>query len=53
MGYVFWDTIHPTTEAHEVLAERALAILEQSGDDDDNSCFINSLLPSRRSKYSY
>jgi phospholipase/lecithinase/hemolysin len=26
-GYLFWDNVHPTTRAHERLAERALQIL--------------------------
>ena len=45
-GYVFWDDIHPTTEAHEVIAEEAYDMLnpETDSDDDDNGCFIGSLL---------
>lgn len=47
-GYVFWDSIHPTTEAQDVIADQILSILpeEVSGDDSSNgiSCFINSLL---------
>ena len=47
-GYVFWDEIHPTTEAHEVIAEQVLAILpEESSDGSDSSCFINSLFTIR------
>ena len=42
-GYVFWDTIHPTTEAHEMFADRVLSILPEES-DDDNACFINSML---------
>jgi phospholipase/lecithinase/hemolysin len=42
-GYVFWDTIHPTTEAHEMLADRVLSILPEES-DDDNACFISSTL---------
>jgi outer membrane lipase/esterase len=26
-GYLFWDGVHPTTRAHERLAERALQVL--------------------------
>jgi len=26
-GYLFWDTVHPTTEAHELIAQRALAAM--------------------------
>lgn len=43
-GYVFWDDIHPTTEAHEVIADQVLSILPEDDDSDDNSCFINNLL---------
>ena len=44
-GYVFWDEIHPTTEAHEVIADQVLAILpEESSDGSSSPCFINSLL---------
>lgn len=46
-GYVFWDEIHSTTEAHEVIADQVLSILPEdgdSGDSGDNSCFINNLL---------
>lgn len=42
-GYLFWDDIHPTTEAHEMLADRILSILPEEN-DDDNACFINSML---------
>lgn len=41
-GYVFWDDIHPTTEAHDVIADQILSILPEK-DSDDDSCFINSL----------
>jgi phospholipase/lecithinase/hemolysin len=43
-GYVFWDEIHPTTEAHDVIADQILSILPEDDDSDDNSCFINNLL---------
>jgi phospholipase/lecithinase/hemolysin len=46
MGYVFWDEIHPTTEAHDVIADQILAILpeESSGSGSGGgSCFINGL----------
>ncbi len=42
-GYVFWNQIHPTTEAHEELAIQILATLSESNDDTNNShasCFI-------------
>lgn len=41
-GFVFWDDIHPTTEAHDVIADQILSILPED-DSDDDSCFINSL----------
>jgi phospholipase/lecithinase/hemolysin len=45
-GYVFWDDIHPTTEAHDVIADQILSILteDDGSDSDGGSCFINSLL---------
>jgi phospholipase/lecithinase/hemolysin len=45
-GYIFWDEIHPTTEAHEVIADQILSILteDDNGDGDGDSCFMNSLL---------
>lgn len=29
--FLFWDGIHPTTAAHRILGERALAIIQESG----------------------
>jgi phospholipase/lecithinase/hemolysin len=53
-GYVFWDTIHPTTEAHEAIADEALTVLPadavapDSDDDDDNGlCFIQTVFSAR------
>lgn len=43
-GYVFWDDIHPTTEAHDVIADQILSILDEDDNGDGNSCFISSLL---------
>ena len=54
-GYVFWDTIHPTTEAHEVIAEQANDRIDEidaannpnngdDDDDDDSNCFIDTLI---------
>lgn len=45
-GYVFWDEIHPTTEAHEELAHQVLSILPDSDGDvgGDGGCFIGSML---------
>ncbi len=47
-GYLFWDDIHPTTEAHEKIAEevKALVAPSSSGDDDDDGsgCFITSMV---------
>jgi phospholipase/lecithinase/hemolysin len=46
-GYVFWDEIHPTTEAHEEIANQAYLLLpaEAENDDDNNGlgCFIRSV----------
>jgi phospholipase/lecithinase/hemolysin len=49
-GYVFWDSIHPTTEAHAEVANEAYALLPSDADDDDNDggksglgCFIGSV----------
>jgi phospholipase/lecithinase/hemolysin len=46
-GYLFWDDIHPTTEAHEEVAEQAYLLLpagaDDDDDDDDSVCFIRSL----------
>ena len=47
-GYLFWDDIHPTTEAHEKIAEEVKTLVApnpSSNDDDDgdSGCFINSL----------
>jgi phospholipase/lecithinase/hemolysin len=42
-GYVFWDKIHPTTEAHRVIADQILSILTEDDNSNGGSCFINSL----------
>lgn len=57
-GYLFWDDIHPSTEGHAELAEKAYQLLNpgddsDSDDDDDSSdsdgngagssCFIGQL----------
>lgn len=46
--YLFWDDLHPTTEAHEEIAREAARILPDEDDDDDSSssvgCFINALV---------
>jgi phospholipase/lecithinase/hemolysin len=28
MGYLFWDDVHPTTQAHRRLADAALQVLK-------------------------
>lgn len=43
--YLFWDTIHPTTKAHELVAIEVANNLSDDNeddyyDDDDDSCFI-------------
>jgi phospholipase/lecithinase/hemolysin len=43
--YLFWDSIHPTTKAHELVAinaDKEIADAEKD-DDDDDSCFIASV----------
>jgi len=58
-GYMFWDNKHPTTETHELIADRAFLLVDEtnetpnettdeSGEDDDSTCFISTLLFSRR-----
>jgi phospholipase/lecithinase/hemolysin len=44
VGYVFWDAIHPTTYAHELLGERALTLLQPVvlGDLNDDG-LVNGL----------
>ncbi len=51
-GYVFWDDIHPTTEAHVEIAEQAYELLNSGSDnsggygddgDDDGGCFISTV----------
>jgi phospholipase/lecithinase/hemolysin len=46
-GYVFWNSIHPTTETHEELAKQVMSILPDSsndGGDGHSSCFIGTVL---------
>lgn len=38
--YLFWDTIHPTTKAHQLVAVEVAEDLFDVDDDDDDSCFI-------------
>ncbi|MFZ2634484.1 MAG: SGNH/GDSL hydrolase family protein [Desulfosalsimonadaceae bacterium] len=44
--YLFWDSIHPTTSAHELVAinaDKEIADTDKDNDDDDDdSCFIAS-----------
>jgi len=37
---LFWDTIHPTTKAHEMVAVEVEKNLSDT--DDDDSCFIST-----------
>jgi phospholipase/lecithinase/hemolysin len=42
--YLFWDNIHPTTKAHELVAINADELIaDVEDDDDDDSCFISSV----------
>jgi len=54
-GYMFWDDTHPTTETHALIADRAFLLVEdpdetphESSKDDDNTCFISTLMFTRR-----
>lgn len=40
--YLFWDTIHPTAKAHQLVAIEVADTLDEE-DDDDDSCFISSV----------
>jgi thermolabile hemolysin len=47
--YLFWDALHPTTEAHAEIAKEAANILPSDDDDGDGSsgaagCFIHALV---------
>lgn len=41
--YVFWDDIHPTTQAHELIADRVLRLVSPSGGGGGGTCFIQTL----------
>jgi phospholipase/lecithinase/hemolysin len=42
--YMFWDSIHPTTRAHEMIAdELSETLYPEEKNDDNSSCFINSV----------
>lgn len=42
--YMFWDSIHPMTRAHEMLADELSEILyPEENDGGSSSCFINSV----------
>jgi phospholipase/lecithinase/hemolysin len=48
--YLFWDDLHPTTEAHAEIAKAAAGVLPDDDDDDDGGggaagCFISGLKP--------
>ena len=43
-GYLFWDDIHPTTEAHEEIAARVTELVTPDSDSGGSSgCFISSM----------
>lgn len=45
-GYLFWDAIHPTTEAHMEVAERAQSLVAPEPDSDgggDGGCLISTM----------
>jgi thermolabile hemolysin len=46
--YLFWDDLHPTTEAHAVIAKEAAKVLPDNASDSDGGsgaagCFIHAL----------
>ena len=48
-GYLFWDATHPTTEAHEEVAERATSLVSPSSDSDSDDgggggCLISTMV---------
>jgi phospholipase/lecithinase/hemolysin len=48
--YLFWDDLHPTTEAHAEIAKEAVRVLPDEDDDDGGGgsaagCFILGLRP--------
>ncbi|MFH2066907.1 MAG: SGNH/GDSL hydrolase family protein [Pseudomonadota bacterium] len=58
-GYMFWDNKHPTTETHALIADRAFLLVDDTNEtpnetpdegskDDDSTCFISTLLFTRR-----
>lgn len=57
-GYMFWDNKHPTTETHELIADRAFLLVDEPNEtpnettdessNDDSTCFISTLLFTRR-----
>lgn len=40
--YLFWDSIHPTTRAHEYLGKKVAQNVVFSENDDDSDCFIST-----------
>jgi thermolabile hemolysin len=48
-NYLFWDDLHPTTEAHAEIAKEAAKVLPDDDGDDDGSggggCFMHALAP--------
>ena len=45
-GYLFWNDVHPTTQAHEAIAEKAYDLLnpdEDTGGDNSTGCFVESI----------
>lgn len=42
--YLFWDGNHPMTRVHEMIADEVSeTFYAEENDDDDSSCFINSI----------
>jgi len=41
--FLFFDCIHPTTKAHELVAGKVADTIPNDNDDDDDSCFIQTV----------
>ncbi|NJL51553.1 MAG: hypothetical protein HC930_03870 [Hydrococcus sp. SU_1_0] len=49
--YLFWDSVHPTTTAHKLIADSAFGVLKSrlnvgdDDDDDDNMIELSATIP--------
>jgi phospholipase/lecithinase/hemolysin len=47
--YLFWDSAHPTTEAHELVADEVYDdLFYEENDNDDSTCFISTAFAGKR-----